>query len=118
MQADKATQTYRGRVAVEVPEDAFVLPGMVGTVISSAPGPQPTLAVPLTAVAARADSTPKVWVVDDAGAVSERPVVLGEISGGVVAVTEGLTAGETIVAAGVHALTQGMTIRPVDKIGG
>jgi len=118
VQADKATQTYRGRVAVEVPEDAFVLPGMVGTVISSAPGPQPTLAVPLTAVAARADSTPKVWVVDDAGAVSERPVVLGEISGGVVAVTEGLTAGETIVAAGVHALTQGMTIRPVDKIGG
>tara|TARA_R110002094_G_scaffold122941_3_gene117796 strand:- start:6077 stop:7390 length:1314 start_codon:yes stop_codon:yes gene_type:complete len=118
VQADKATQTYRGRVAVEVPEDAFVLPGMVGTVISSAPGPQPTLAVPLTAVAARADSTPKVWVVDDAGVVSERPVVLGEISGGVVAVTEGLTAGETIVAAGVHALTQGMTIRPVDKIGG
>ncbi len=118
VQADSATQTYRGRVAVDVPEEAFVLPGMVGTVMSSAPGPQPTLAVPLSAVAASADSTPKVWVVDDKGVVSERPIVLGEVSGGLVGVTEGIKAGETVVAAGVHALTPGMTIRPVDKIGG
>ncbi len=118
VQADSATQTYRGRVAVEVPQDAFVLPGMVGTVISSAPGPEPTLSVPLSAVAASADSSPKVWIVDDAGAVSERAVVLGEVAGGLVNVTEGLEAGETVVAAGVHALSPGMTIRPVDKIGG
>lgn len=117
VQADTATQTYRGRVAVEVPEGALILPGMVGTVISSAAGPQSQLAVPLSAVAASADGTPKVWVVDDAGVVSERPVLLGEVSGGLVNVSEGLKAGETIVAAGVHALTPGMAIRPVTKIG-
>ena len=101
-----------------VPEDALILPGMVGTVISSAPGPQSTLSVPLSAVAASADATPKVWVVDDAGKVSERPVVLGEVSGGMVTVNEGVRPGETIVAAGVHALIPGMVIRPVTKIGG
>ena len=35
VQADSATQTYRGRVAVEVPESAVILPGMVANVISS-----------------------------------------------------------------------------------
>lgn len=118
VQANSATQTYRGRVAVEVPENAFVLPGMVGTVISTAPGPAPKLAAPLSAIAANADGTAKVWIVDDTGVVSERPVTLGEVSGSMVAVTDGLKAGETIIAAGVHALTPGMTVRPVDKIGG
>jgi len=118
VQADTATQTYRGRVAVEVPEGAFVLPGMVGTVVTSAPGAEGQLAVPLSAVAAQADGGPKVWIVDDAGVVSERAVVLGEVAGGFVSVSEGLEPGESVVAAGVHALTPGMTVRPVDKIGG
>ncbi|MGC1498045.1 MAG: efflux RND transporter periplasmic adaptor subunit [Sulfitobacter sp.] len=118
VQADTATQTYRGRVAVIVPEEALILPGMVGTVISSAAAPQSKLAVPLSAVAANTDSSPKVWIVDEAGVVSERSVVLGEVSGAFVNVSEGLAPGEVIVAAGVHALTPGMIIRPVSKIGG
>lgn len=118
VQADSATQTYRGRVAVEVPQDALILPGMVGTVIASAPGLQSKLAVPISAISASTDSTPTVWLVDDEGAVSARNVVLGEVSGSLVHVSEGLQAGDTIVAAGVHALTPGMTIRPVSKIGG
>ena len=30
VQADSATQTYRGRVAVTVPENAVILPGKIG----------------------------------------------------------------------------------------
>ncbi len=118
VQAQTGTQTYRGRVAVNVPEDALILPGMVGTVITSAPGAQSSLKVPLTAVAAAADGTAKVWLVDDQGAVSERPVTLGEIVGNDVEVTEGLESGDTIVSAGITSLVPGTVIRPVDKIGG
>ncbi|MEX0340344.1 MAG: efflux RND transporter periplasmic adaptor subunit [Arenibacterium sp.] len=118
VQADNATQTYRGRVAVNVPAGAIVLPGMVGTVISSAPFPAPQMRVPLAAVSAATDGAPRVWVVDDAGKVSDRPVELGEVVGLEVEVLSGLESGETIVSAGVNQLTAGMTIRPVTKIGG
>ena len=118
VQADSATQTYRGRVAVQVPETALILPGMVATVISSAPGTLPSLLVPLSAVAAASDGSPKVWIVDAGGQVSERAITVGEIAGNFVEVQDGLKPGETVVSAGVTALRAGMTIRPIDKIGG
>ena len=118
VQAESGTQTYRGRVAVNVPLTALILPGMVGTVITSAPGAAPTMQVPLTAVAAASDGSAKVWIVDGAGAVSERAVTLGEITGANVVVTSGLQSGDVIVSAGVSALVPGMIVRPVDKIGG
>ena len=118
VQAASGTQTYRGRVAVDVPQDAVILPGMVGTVISSAPGPEPAIYVPLTSVAAASDGSGKVWIVDAGGVVYERAVRLGEVSGASVEVTEGLSPGETIVAAGIMALLPGMSVRPVTKIGG
>ncbi|MEO0401016.1 MAG: efflux RND transporter periplasmic adaptor subunit [Pseudomonadota bacterium] len=118
VQADTSTQTYRGRVAVEVPGDALILPGMVGTVISSAPGTAPALRVPLTAIDAGADGAAKVWTVDDGGQVSETPVELGEIAGAFVEVKSGVAAGDTIVSAGVSKLIPGMIVRPVTQIGG
>ena len=118
VQADSATQTYRGRVSVQVPEDSLILPGMVGTVLTSAPGTAPSLTVPLSAVAAAPDGSPKVWVLDAENAVSERAVVLGEISGIHVEVIEGLTGGERVVSAGLSALVPGMKVTPIDKVGG
>ena len=118
VQADNATQTYRGRVAVNVPANAIVLPGMVGTVISTAPFPAPQMRVPLSAVSAAINGDPRVWVVDEAGKVSDRAVELGEVVGLEVEVLDGLESGETVVSAGVNQLTEGMTIRPVTKIGG
>lgn len=118
VQADSDTQTYRGRVAIVVPDNAFILPGMVGTVISSAPSTTEAMMIPLNALAAATDGSPKVWIVDPSGAVSERQVSLGEIAGNQVEVTQGLQAGDRIVSAGVSALLPGMIIVPVDKIGG
>lgn len=118
VQADSATQTYRGRVAVDIPQGALILPGMVGRVISSAPGREQELMVPLTAIASAADGAPFVWVVDENNTVSPRDVTLGDLAGGAVAVTEGLRDGDRVVAAGVTQILEGMQIRPVTRIGG
>lgn len=116
-QADAATQTYRGRVAVMIPEDVVILPGMVGQVINTAPIDADLLMVPLTGVGATADGLPVVWIVSDDQTVSRRSVTLGAASGDSVAIIEGVNAGDTIVSAGVGQLAEGMTIRPVSRIG-
>jgi len=116
VQADSATQTYRGRVAVSVPEGAVILPGMVASVISSTQGTAVQVLAPLSAIASAPDGAPLVWVVDDDGLVSEQPVTLGEASGSQVVVTSGLNEGDTVVAAGVSEIIDGMTIRPILQV--
>lgn len=114
-EADPATQTFRGRVAIEVPEDTVVLPGMTGSVvITDIDEARGGYWVPLSALAAAADGAPFVWVVAGAeNRVSMRPVVPGEVRGSVVAIIEGLNEGDVVVTAGVSALRQGMMVRPV-----
>ena len=118
VQADAATQTYRGRVAVPQPEGAVILPGMVGRVISSAPGNGSVLMIPLTAVAAASDGAPFVWIVEADNTVSRRDVSLGQAKGASIAVTSGLDAGDAIVAAGVSQILEGMAVRPITRVGG
>ncbi len=117
-QADASTQTYRGRVAVDLPDGSLILPGMVGQVTTTVPAGEPELLIPLTAIGADAGGATVVWVVGDDGVVASRPVVLGAASGDSVIVDDGLASGETIVAAGVSQLTEGMSVRPISRIGG
>ena len=117
VQADAATQTYRGRVAVTVPSETLILPGMVGRVTATAPGTEDARTIPMTAVAADPGGAPFVWVVGDGNTVTARPVGLGEMSGDRVAVLSGLKPGETVVAAGVSQIRPGMAVRPVTQIG-
>ncbi len=117
VQADSATQTYRGRVAVTVPEGSVILPGMVANVISSTEGAAAQVMVPLSAIASAPDGAPLVWVVGENGVVSEQPVTLGEARGSQVVVTTGLSEGDTVVAAGVSDIADGMTIRPIAQVG-
>ncbi|MEP3785430.1 efflux RND transporter periplasmic adaptor subunit [Ascidiaceihabitans sp.] len=117
VQADSATQTYRGRVAVTIPENAVILPGMVANVISSTPGQAAQVRAPLSAIAAEPDGAPFVWLVDGKGVVSKSPVTLGEASGAMVVVSDGLSDGDTIVSAGVSRIVDGMTVRPITQVG-
>lgn len=117
-QADAATLTYRGRVAVEVPVGSVVLPGMVGNVVTSAPTSQTAVSIPMTALGAGADGSPILWVVGDDETVSSRPVTLGDASGDHVTVLDGIEPGEVVVSAGVGQLTEGLAIRPISRIGG
>lgn len=117
VQADSATQTYRGRVAVQVPEDAVILPGMVANVVSSTQGAGEQVIAPLSAIAASADGNPFVWVVDEGGKVMQRSVTLGEARGADVVIADGLSQGEIVVSAGVSEILEGMTIRPIRQVG-
>lgn len=117
VQADSASQTYRGRVAVEVPEGAVILPGMVARVIASTDGNAAEVHAPLSAIAAAPDGAPFVWLVDASGVVAQRDVSLGAASGSHVVVTQGLEEGDVIVSAGVSEIIEGMTIRPITQVG-
>lgn len=117
VQADSATQTYRGRVSVTVPEGAVILPGMVASVISSTQGSAVQVSAPLSAIAAGPDGSPFVWLVAADGRVSAQEVSLGEAAGDSVVISEGLVGGETIVSAGVSEIIEGMTIRPITRVG-
>lgn len=119
-EADTATQTYRGRVAVQLPEMTPIFPGMVASVFASTQlnGSQ-LLTIPLSAVAAMADGSPFAWIVDTAdNSVRQVSIVLGDVTGPNVEVREGLSAGDTVVSAGVTRLEEGMTIRPITQVGG
>lgn len=120
IEADTATQTYRGRVAVQLPELTPIFPGMVASVFASTQlnGPQ-SLSIPLSAVAALADGSPAAWIVDPSdNSVRRVSVTLGDVSGPNVEVREGLSAGDSVVSAGVTRLEEGMTIRPITRVGG
>jgi len=118
VQADSATQTYRGRVSVTQPGGVRILPGMVGRVVANAPKNEPDLKIPLTSIGADADGSPIVWIVGPDNTVSKRAVVLGEAEGTEIPVTEGLQAGDRIIAAGVSQMLEGLAIRPFTRIGG
>ena len=118
-QADPATQTYRGRVAITVPGDTVILPGMAGSlVVTDTDEERAGYTVPLTALGSGADGTPFVWVVaGEENQVSRRVIEPGEVSGAVVAVIEGLNEGDVVVTAGVSALREAMRVRPIAAIG-
>ena len=111
--ADPAAQTFEVRFAFEPPDDLRILPGMSGMVRATvaAPGGDAAPEVPIEAVLAEGDAR-YVWVVDDASmTVSRREVTLGAGVGSMLPVIDGLGSGETIVAAGVSQLHDGMRVR-------
>lgn len=116
--ADPATQTFRGRVSIERPDDEVILPGMAGRlIVSDASRAIANVSVPVTALAASADGSPFVWVVDDENRVAIRNVEAGEVAGKSILIASGLEIGEKVVSAGIAALQPGMEIHPVSKIG-
>ena len=118
-QADAATQTYRGRVRISVPEEAPILPGMVGHIIvSTSNGASASLSVPLSAVGASANGSSFVWIVDSSNVAKKSNVTLGDVIGDHVIVTDGVSDGDTVVSAGVTQIRDGMVIRPITKVGG
>ena len=102
---------------MEVPEGAVILPGMVANVVASTQGDSTELVAPLSAIASSPNGKPFVWLVDGGGRVSEQPIALGEARGGDVVVTEGLSQGDLVIAAGVSEILEGMTVRPIRQVG-
>jgi RND family efflux transporter MFP subunit len=84
-QADPATQTFRGRVSMDYPEDVTVLPGMTGSIIAST----------------------------EQNSVTKRKVTPLSLTGNNMSINGGLEAGEIVVTAGVSFLREGMIVKPI-----
>lgn len=110
--ADAASRTYRVKAALVEGREAAQL-GMTATVWipSDEPG---GVAIPLAAVFTPQNqpAQPRVWLVDEAShTVKSWPVRIGATLGGERIVVAGLSAGQTIVSAGVQRLREGQSVR-------
>lgn len=109
--ADAASRTYGARVSFVKP-DAAVKLGMTATVEVTGEL-EPALTVPQTALF-KINGKPQVWVVDPSTKkVAARSVTLGNLVGTRAVVTDGLTAGDWVVTAGVHKIAPGQQVRLV-----
>ncbi len=114
LEADAASQTYEVIFSFESPKDINVLPGMNAVVWFKNPSKSATTSnrqsIPLTAIGIDGDQK-YVWVVDSSTmTVSKRNIVTEEDVGTSIGVIDGLEPGETIVSAGISALSDGMKV--------
>jgi len=116
-QADSSTQTFEGRFSFTPPADLVVLTGMTATLFFDTEnidqGETPAgVSVPLSAIMAEGDQR-YVWTVKGRERVLERrDVQVADGVGESLVVTDGLSAGDTIVAAGGAYLEAGEKVRP------
>ena len=109
--ADTATRTYTARISIpDAPADLRL--GMSAYVTFSAATAKPMLKVPLTALVQNQGGT-AVWVVED-GAVRLASVQLSAASGNDMLVASGISAGQTVVTAGVNLLKPGQKVTVLD----
>lgn len=109
--ADAATRTFMVKVSV-LDAGPEVRLGMTANVLFNGTA-APSVLLPLAAVTQK-DGQVSVWVVEGTdNKVAPRPVRLGSYRENGVTVLSGLSAGERVVAAGVHKLLPGQVIRPL-----
>jgi len=102
-------------VVINIP-DTVMLYGLKETKakaeLSSIPGKDFAITVPLTAVVPDNQGKQFVWVVNDKNHVEKRYVKVGALSSSRIEITECLVPGERIIIAGVASLKDGMQVRP------
>ncbi len=112
--ADPATRTFGVRVAV-ADADAQVRLGMTANVTLAGDRRKVAL-LPLAAIYSH-DSKAQVWVVDpQSGKVNLRAVQVAAYREDGVTVTQGVSEGELVVAAGVHSLNPGQVVRVSEEV--
>ena len=119
LDADAASQTYEVTFTFIAPEDLNILPGMNATIWFKDPGKTVSSAskvgVPLPAIVTDGEQK-YVWVVNrESMVVTRRNITVEDGIGPNLIVSSGLELGETIVAAGVSSLSEGMKVRPWSK---
>ncbi len=108
---DASTGTIKVRVEFPNP-DKVLLPGQFVNVTLVSAEPVNQIVVPQTAIQEN-QTGPFVLVVDKDNKVGIRPVKTGQRRGTEISVTEGLTAGETIIIEGIQKVRPGATVKPV-----
>lgn len=117
LEADEASQSYAVTFGFTAPENLNVLPGMNAEVTLTLRGrnaPMRGVEVPIRAIAAQGEAR-FVWVIDTGATphrVHRRTVTVGPSVGEMLPVLDGLEPGDTVVAAGLSELVEGMAVRP------
>ncbi|WP_119270607.1 efflux RND transporter periplasmic adaptor subunit [Taklimakanibacter deserti] len=107
---DQATGTMR--IRAQIPnKDLILQPGLFGRVNMPGSLPYQGILVPDDAIGADQDRR-IVYVVDDAGKVTPKPIRLGPKLHGYRVVRSGLTGNETIVINGLMRIRPGVTVKP------
>lgn len=107
---DQATGTMR--VRAQIPnKDLILQPGLFGRVNVPGSLPYQGILIPDDAIGADQDRR-IVYVVDDAGKVTAKPIRLGPRLHGYRVVRSGLTGNETIVINGLVRVRPGVTVKP------
>ncbi|MBL8478810.1 MAG: efflux RND transporter periplasmic adaptor subunit [Sterolibacteriaceae bacterium] len=115
--ADPVTRTFAARISLKDADPRLPL-GMTATVrFTGTAGAGGTLVIPLAAVFQQGDQ-PAVWKVGADGTVNLQRVKVAALTDAGAVVSEGLSGGEQIVAAGVNLLTAGEKVRIAAKAAG
>ncbi|WP_404343907.1 efflux RND transporter periplasmic adaptor subunit [Pseudoalteromonas mariniglutinosa] len=123
-QADPATLSYKVVFSLPVPDDFNLLAGMTGRVdidLSKVTHSQQFYALlPVAAVFSEPTESQQdnsyVWLYDETTAtVSKQVVEVGKLHRNGIEILSGVKQGQTVVAAGVHSLEDGMQVRPWQK---
>lgn len=122
VQTDPVTRTYDVAVKLERPNDLEIYPGMTATVRTSLQtkgnGEQAgaMAIVPVEAVFTGPDGASYAWIIPEEGGAPKRQMItIGDISGQGITVMKGIEPGTRIATAGVHTLTENMSVRPMKK---
>ena len=114
--ADALTRTYAARVTLLKPDSRVQL-GMTAKVrflADKAPAEAAHLAVPLAAIFQQ-NGQPALWIVGADQTLSLRPVAVAAYGEQSATLASGVAPGERIVVAGVHKLSAGEKIKPVEQ---
>lgn len=110
--ADPKSRTFAARITFSVGKVPAELGQSARVFIQG--GDAVSLSVPLSALTAENGAT-YVWVVSANNTLRKAPVRVGAFGEKTVPVLEGLSASDWVVAAGVHVLHDGQSVRPVDR---
>lgn len=112
--ADPITRTFSVKVGIDAPQASAPALGSTVRIYPPEKALGQTLTLPLSAIKRESQGS-IVWVFDaKAGQVQMRSVQTGAIVGNAVAIEKGLQAGEQVVGAGVHTLTDGQKVTPYE----
>jgi multidrug efflux system membrane fusion protein len=110
--ADPVTRTFAVKADLgQTPATAAVRLGQTATIVAELPRQAGVTKLPLSALR-QAQGTTTVWVVDKATmTVASKPVKLAGAEGNEAIITGGVSAGDIVVTAGVHALNPGEQVK-------
>ncbi|HUI94972.1 MAG TPA: efflux RND transporter periplasmic adaptor subunit [Xanthobacteraceae bacterium] len=110
---DRATGTIRGRAVFDNPDHVFT-PGMFGRIRVPGSAPYMALLVP-DAVIGTEQARKFVFVVDDGNVVRQKYVTLGELSGDLRVIKDGLAPDDRVVVNGLMRARAGQKVKPQEQ---